>query len=146
MQLLGRVFGSLRLGHEGGCCVRPPISLLLFCCSDGQGYFYVQDLLGVGAFHLDFCCWRAGFFRCWRSGRLSTHLDSGVHTVGGGTGKSGLFTFSTDSSCRHRRVARRRGRGGGVRRDDCCCNVPRAVVFRCPRNCPLVARELWNGS
>ena len=156
MRRLGRVFGSLRLGREGGCClrlgpgggccVRPPVSLILFCCSDGQGSSYVWDLLGVGAFCLDFCCWQAGLFRCWGSGRSSPHLAPGAHAVGSGPGMSGLFSFCTDSSCRRRRVTRRQGRGGGVRRDDCCCDVPRAVAFRRPWNFPSGARELWDGS
>ena len=41
--------------------MRPPVSLIFFCCSDGQGSSYVWDLLGVGAFRLAFCCWRSGF-------------------------------------------------------------------------------------
>ena len=83
-------------GTWGRLCVSPPVSLLFFCCSDGQGSSYVWDILGVRAFRLAFCCWLAGFFRCWGLGRLITHLAPGAHAEGGGPGTSGLFSFCTD--------------------------------------------------
>ena len=130
------------MGRGGSYCVRPPFSLLLFCCSFSQGSSYMWDILGVRAFILDFCCWQAGVFRCWGLGRSSTHLAPSAHAGAGRPGTSGPFYFFTDSSCRRRRVARRQGRGGGVRQDDCCCNVLHAVAFRRPQNGPLGAREL----
>ena len=53
-----------------------------------------------------------------RFGSLEYPSGSWCARWGGGLGTGGLFYFSTDSSCRRSRGARRQGRGGGVRRDD----------------------------
>ena len=101
------------------------------------GIFWASEL-----FARPFVVGELGFFLCWGSGRLSTRLAPNVQARGGGTGTDGLISFSTDSSCRHSRMARRRGRGGGVRQDECCCTVPRAGAFRRPQHGPSGAREL----